>query len=112
VRVAAVWQALDGDVDEGAAQDGQRLPSLEPAAVAVDLRMDVMPGLGPDSAVERGIGQDQGLVRLGGRGSGFFRPRLPCPSAAAARASGSRQWTSGPRRAGRPFLPGQVTASW
>ena len=30
----------------------------------------------------------------------------------AARASGSRQWTSGPRRAGRPFLPGQVTASW
>ena len=112
VRVAAVRQPLGGDVDEGAAQDGQLVPAGEPAAVAVDLGVDAVPGLGPYGSVERGTGQRQGLVRLGAGGSGFFRPRLPRPSAAAARASGSRQWTSGPRRAGLPFLPGQEGASW
>ena len=77
VGVAAVGQALDGDVEEGAAQDGQLLPSLEPAAVAVDLGMDIVPCLGPDGAVERAIRQDQGLVRLGAGGSGFLRPLAP-----------------------------------
>jgi hypothetical protein len=57
VRVAAVGQALDGDVDEGAGQDGQFLPSGEPAAVAVDEGVDAVPGPGADGAVERGIGQ-------------------------------------------------------
>ena len=45
VRVAAVGEPLDGDVEEGAAQDGQLVPAGEPAAVAVDLGMDVVPGL-------------------------------------------------------------------
>jgi len=45
VRVAAVGQPLGGDVHEGAAQDGQLVPAGEPAAVAVDLGMDVVPGL-------------------------------------------------------------------
>ena len=55
VGVAAVGEPLGGDVDEGAAQDGQLVPAGEPAAVAVDLGVDVVPGLGPDGPVERGI---------------------------------------------------------
>jgi hypothetical protein len=81
VRLAAVREPLDGDVDEGAAQDGQLAPAGEPAAVAVDLGVDAVPGLGPDGPVERGTGQRQGLVRLGGR-----RQRLLPPPAAPALA--------------------------
>jgi hypothetical protein len=55
VRVASVGQALDGDVDESAAQDRQFLPSGEPAAVAVDEGVDAVPGLGADGAVESGV---------------------------------------------------------
>jgi hypothetical protein len=69
VRVAAVGQPLGGDVDEGAAQDGELAPAGEPAAVAVDLGVDVVPGLGPDGPVERGAGQGQLLVGLRGRGA-------------------------------------------
>ena len=43
-------------------------------------------------------------------GKGFFRPRGPCP-APAVNSAGSRQCTAGPRRAGRPYLPSQVTGS-
>jgi hypothetical protein len=50
VRVAAVGQALDRDVDEGAAQHGELVPAGEPAAVAVDLGVDAVPGPGPDGA--------------------------------------------------------------
>ena len=81
VRVAAVGQALDGDVDEGAAQDRELVPAGEPAAVAVDLGVDVVPGLGPDGAVERGVREDEGLVRLRGRGKRL----LAAPRAASLR---------------------------
>ena len=47
--------------------------------------------------------------RFGGRG--FFRPLGRLPAAAAVKSSGSRQWTAAPRRAGRPYLPSQVTGS-
>ena len=43
VRVAAVGQALDGDVDQGSGQVRQFLPPGEPAAVAVDEGAHVMP---------------------------------------------------------------------
>ena len=76
--VAAVGQPLDGDVDEGAAQDGQLVPAGEPAAVTVGLGVDVMPGLSPDGAEQRGIGQDEGFVRLRGRGKRL----LPSPASA------------------------------
>ena len=60
VRVAAVGQPLDGDVDEGAAQDRQVLAAGEPAAVAVDEGVHAVPGLGADGAVQRGIRQGEG----------------------------------------------------
>jgi len=55
VRLAAVGEPLGGDVEEGAAQDGELVPAGGPAAVAVDLRVDAVPGLSPDGAVERGV---------------------------------------------------------
>ena len=75
VRVAPVGQAVDGDVDEGAAQDGQGVAAGEPAAAAVELGVDVVPGLGPDGAVERGVRQGEGLVGLGVGGQRL----LPAP---------------------------------
>jgi len=84
VRVAAVGQALDGDVDEGAAQDRQVLPAGEPAAVPVDEGMHVMPGLGADGAVERGIRQGERLAGFRVRGQRL----LPGPRPAAGGGSG------------------------
>ena len=115
VRVAAVRQAFDGDVDEGAVQDGQLLSSGEPAAVAVDEGMDAVPGPGPDGAVKGRVRQRELLVGFrvpgsGFGGRGFFRPLGPWP-ASAAKSAGFRQCTAGPRRAGRPSLPSQVTGS-
>ena len=72
VRVAAVGPPPGGDVEEAAAQDGKLVLAGEPAAVAVDLGMDAMPGLGPDGPVERGVREDQGLIRL----RGWRRPFL------------------------------------
>ena len=84
VRAAAVGQALDGDVDEGAGQDRQVRASGEPAAVAVDQGVHAVPGPGPDSSVERGIGEGEFLVRFRVRGQGF----RPAPRPVAGGGSG------------------------
>ena len=73
------------------------------------LRVDVVPGLSADGAVERGIRQGEGLVRLRGSGAAASSgPGGPRRAAAARSPRASRQWTSAPRRAGRPYLPSQA----
>jgi hypothetical protein len=99
VRVRAVRQLFDGDVDEGAAQHRQVAAAGEPAAVAVDEGMPAVPGLGPDGPVERGTGQDEGLVRLRVRGQGFVP--APRPGTRAGREV-LRFPGSAPRRRGGP----------
>src|SRR5260370_180557 len=107
VRVASAGQALDGDVDEGAAQDRQFLPSGEPAAVAVDEGVDAVPGLGADGAVERGTGQGELLVGFGVRGQGLLPAPRPVPGV-RGEARGLQAVHRGPAAGGTavPALPG------
>jgi hypothetical protein len=54
-------------VDQGAGQDRQVRAFGGPAAVTVDQGVHAVPGPGPGSSVERGVGEGEFLVRFGVR---------------------------------------------
>ena len=110
MRVAAVGQPLDGDVDEGAGQDRQVLPAGEPAAIAVEEGVHAVPGPGADGAVERGIGQGELLVGFGVRGQGLPPAPGPVPGV-RGEVRGLQAVHRRPAAGGTAGLPSQVTGS-